>query len=131
MYGISADYLINGYGYRAIRGKASTRVSSSPNVVCYGKGKFMAGFVFDAKGLRRIILTPIVPGIEVPNYPSEEYQNTKYEYCVSLLRDMYGRESASDALGTYWKKGSITIACSVILGGKDQYSGGDICINFM
>lgn len=43
---------------------------------------------------------------------------------------MYGSESASDATGTYWEKGNITIGCTLILNGKAQYSGGDIFIDY-
>lgn len=127
---IDADSLAAEYGYRTITGELSTLVNSSPNLVHYGKGEFFASFLFDPKGLRRIFLMPFVPGTKASNYPSEKYQNKKYEYCVSILKDMYGKESASDETGTYWKKGNITIGCTVILEGKAKYSGGDIFVSY-
>ena len=72
---------------------------------------------------------PIVPGIKAPNYPSEEYQNAKKEYCVSILRDIYGNETAAKEFGTYWKRENIIIVCHVILEGKAEYTGGDIVIS--
>lgn len=80
---IDAESLAAEYGYRIIKGDLSTLVNSSPNIVHYGKGEFIISFLFDQKGLRRISLMPFVPGIKAPNYPSEEYQNIKYKYCVS------------------------------------------------
>lgn len=127
---IDADSLAAEYGYRTITGELSTLVNSSPNLVHYGKGEFVASFLFDQKGLRRIFLMPIVPRTKALSYPSEEYQNIKYEYCVSVLKDMYGKESASDTTGTYWKEGNITIGCTVILEGKAKYSGGDIFVSY-
>jgi hypothetical protein len=73
---------------------------------------------------------PIISESKAPNYPSEEYQKEKEEYCISILRDIYGNETKSDLTGTYWEKGNITIGCNVILEGKDKYCGGDIFINF-
>lgn len=129
MHNISVDYLTTEYGYRAIKGEHSTRVNSAPNVVYYGKGEFIGSFLFDRNNLKRIILMPIIPGVKAPNYPSEEYQNAKKEYCVSVLRDIYGNESASNVVGTYWERENIIIGCCVILEGKDQYTGGDIFIS--
>lgn len=127
---ISVDYLEAKYGYKAFKGEQVTRVNSSPKIIYYGKGKFVGSFIFGQNGLRQIILTPIIPGSNAPNYPSEEYQNIKRDYCVSILRDLYGDESSSDSIGTYWEKGDITIGCSVILEGKDIYCGGDIFVVF-
>lgn len=127
---IDAESLAAEYGYRAFKAGSSTRVNSGPNIVHYWKGEFFASFLFDQKGLRRISLMPFVPGTKVPSYPSKDYQNIKYEYCISVLKDMYGSESASDATGTYWKEGNITIGCTMILNGKGKYSGGDIFIDY-
>ena len=129
LHNISVDYLTTEYGYRAIKGEYSTRVNSAPNTVFYGKGEFISSFLFDRNNLKKIILMPIVPGVKVPNYPSEEYQNAKKEYCVSILRDIYGKESASNDLGTYWEKENVVIGCCVILEGKAEYTGGDIVIS--
>lgn len=127
---VSIDDLTAEYEYKAFRGQKSTRVNSSPNIIYYGKGTFIGSFIFGQNGLKRITLLPIVPGVKAPNYPSEEYQNIKKEYCVSVLRELYGSESTSDSVGIYWEKGDITIGCSVILEGKDKYSGGDIFVDF-
>lgn len=129
LHNISVDYLTTEYGYRAIKGGNSTRVNSAPNVVYYGKGEFIGSFLFDRNELKRIILVPIIPGVKKPNYPSEEYQNAKKEYCVSILRDIYGNESVSNVLGTYWERENIIIGCCVKLEGKNQYTGGDIFIS--
>ena len=126
---ISVDYLTTEYGYRASQGEYSTRVNSAPNIVYFGKGKFIGSFLFDRNNLKKIILMPIVPGIKAPNYPSEEYQNAKKEYCVSILRDIYGNETAAKEFGTYWKRENIIIVCHVILEGKAEYTGGDIVIS--
>lgn len=126
---ISVDYLTKEYGYSAIKGEHSTRVNSAPNIVYYGKGEFIGSFLYNQNDLIRITLVPIVPGVKAPNYPSEEYQNTKKEYCVSILRDIYGKESASNDFGTYWKRENIIIVCHVILEGKAEYTGGDIVIS--
>ena len=126
---ISVDYLTTEYGYRAIKGEYSTRVNSAPNIVYFGKGKFIGSFLFDRNNLKKIILMPIVPGIKAPNYPSEEYQNAKKGYCVSILRDIYGNETAAKEFGTYWKRENIIIVCHVILEGKAEYTGGDIVIS--
>lgn len=123
---ISVEYLTAEYGYMAFKGARSTRVNSSPNTICYGKGEFIGSFIFDKNVLRRIVLMPLIPGIKAPNYPSEEYQNTKKEYCVSILRDMYGSETKSDETGAYWDMEDITIGCTVILEGQSKYTGGDI-----
>ena len=125
---ISVDYLTTEYGYRAIKGEHSTRVNSAPNIVYYGKGEFIGSFLFDQNNLIEITLVPIVPGVEAPNYPDEEYQNAKKEYCVSVLRDIFGNETASNEFGTYWERENVIIVCHVILGGKAQYIGGDIVI---
>ena len=127
---VDAESLAAEYGDRAFKEELSTRVNSGSNIVYYGKGKFVASFLFDAKGLRRIFLMPIVSETKAPNYPSEEYQNIKYAYCVSILQDMYGSESTSDPTGTYWEQGNITIGCTMILNGKDKYSGGDILVQY-
>lgn len=127
---IDAESLAAEYNYRAFKWESSTRVNSGSNIVHYGKGEFIASFLFNKKGLRRIFLIPIVPETKVPDYPSEEYQNTKYAYCISILQDMYGNESASDSTGTYWKQGNITIGCTVILNGKAKYSDGDIFVQY-
>lgn len=126
---ISADYLVTEYGFKAFRGERSTRVNSN-SVIYYGKGKFIGSFLFVQNCLKRIQLTPIIPGVKAPNYPRMDYQNAKKDYCVSILRDLYGDESSSDSIGTYWGKGDITIGCSVILEGKDIYCGGDIYVDF-
>jgi hypothetical protein len=127
---VSAHSLVAEYGYKAIKGKTSTRVNSCPNLVHFGKGEFVASFLFDRKGLRRVVLVPIVPRTKAVNFPTKEYQDAKFEYCVSVLRDLCGKESATDSLGAYWKKGNITIGCTVILHGKDRYGGGDIFIDY-
>ena len=126
LHNISVDYLTTGYGYKAIKGGHSTRVNSAPNIVYYGKGEFIGSFLFDRNTLKRIILMPIIPGVKAPNYPSEEYQNAKKDYCVSILRDLYGNESASNDLGTYWERENVIIGCCLIPEGKAQYTGGDI-----
>lgn len=126
---ISVDYLTTEYGYRAIKGEHSTRVNSAPNIVYFGKGIFIGSFLFNQNVLTRITLVPIVPGVKAPNYPSEEYQNAKKEYCVSILRDIYGNETAANEFGTYWKRENIIIVCHVILEGKAEYTGGDIVIS--
>ena len=127
---VSVDYLVEEYGYKAFRGGRTTRVNSSPNIIHFGKGIFVGSFLFVQNGLKRIVLMPIIPGSKAPNYPSEEYQSVKKDYCVSVLRDLYGDESSSDSIGTYWEKGDKTIGCSMILEGKDIYCGGDIIVVF-
>lgn len=129
LHNISADYLVTEYGYRAFNGGNFTIVNSAPNIVYFGKGIFIGSFLFNQNVLTRITLVPIVPGVKAPNYPSEEYQNAKKEYCVSILRDIYGNETAANEFGTYWKIENIIIVCHVILGGKAQYTGGDIVIS--
>lgn len=111
------------------KGIISTRVNTT-EVVSFGKGKFLASFVFHKKGLRRVMLVPIVPGAKSLKHHTEEYQNAKYQYCVSILRDLYGKEFMSDDMGSYWEQGRAIIGCMKILFGKDQYCGGDIFINF-
>lgn len=129
LHNISADYFVTEYGYRAIKGEYSTRVTSAPNIVYFGKGEFIGSFLFDQNILIKITLVPIVPGIKAPNYPSEEYQNIKKEYCISILKDIYGNETAANEYGTYWKRENIIIVCHVILEGKAEYTGGDIVIS--
>lgn len=114
---------------RVYKGIISTRVNTT-EVVSFGKGKFLASFIFNKKGLRRIMLVPIVPGTKLLNYPTEEYQNEKYQYCVSVLRDLYGKETVLDDTGSYWEQGRIIIGCMKMFFGKDRYCGGDIFINF-
>lgn len=111
------------------KGIISTRVSTT-EVVSFGKGEFLASFIFNQKSLRRVVLVPIVPGVKSLNYPTEEYQNEKYQYCVSVLRDLYGEEIVLDNTGSYWDQGHIIIGCMKILFGKDRYCGGDIFISF-
>ena len=123
---VSVDFLTETYGYTATKGNITTNVNSAPNIVYFGKGKFIGSFIFGQNGLRRIILDPIVPGVKEPNYPSEEYENIKKEYCVSILREIYGSEFASDSMGKYWKKGNVIIGCCVIPEGKAQNTGGNI-----
>ena len=129
LHNISADYLVTEYGYRACNGGNFTIVNSAPNIVYFGKGIFIGSFLFNQNVLTRITLVPIVPRVKAPNYPSEEYQNAKKEYCVSILRYIYGNETAANEFGTYWKRENIIIVCPVILGGKAQYTGGDIVIS--
>ena len=129
LHSINVEYLTAEYGYRAFKGGRSTRVNSSPNTIRYGKGEFIGSFIFDKNVLRRIVLMPLIPGIKAPNYPSEEYQNTKKEYCVFILRDIYGHETKSDETGAYWEMEGITIGCTVILEGQSKYTGGDIFFN--
>ena len=119
---ISVDYLVAEYGYRAIKVGKYTCVNSSPSIIYYGKGKFIGRFVFGENGLSRIILMPVITEVKAPNYPCEEYQNVKKEYCVSVLKDIYGSEYVSDS--------TVTIGCSVFLEGKGAYSGGDIFVDF-
>lgn len=126
---ISVDYLTTEYGYRAIKGEHSTRVTSAPNIVYFGKGEFIGSFLYNQNDLIRITLVPIVPGVKAPNYPSEEYQNAKKEYCISILKDLYGNETVANEFGTYWKRENIIIVCHVILEGKAEYTGGDIVIS--
>lgn len=125
---ISADYLTQEYGYRAFNGGHITIVNSAPNIIYFGKGEFLGSFSFNQNVLIQITLVPIVPGVKAPNYPSEEYQNAKKEYCVSILRDIYGNETASNEFGTSWERENVIIVCHVILDGKAQYTGGDIVI---
>lgn len=118
-----------GYGFKSIKGEITTRVNSRPHTISYGGGVFYGSFIFSQNALKRIILRPIISGVKIPNYPSEEYQKTKEEYCVSILRSIYGKETASDSTGTYWEKDDITIGCSIILEGRDEYTGGNIIID--
>ncbi len=126
---ISVENLVEEYGFRAVNGDYSTRVNSSPNIIYCGKGQFIGSFIFDKDVIKRIVLMPIIPGIKAPNYPSEEYQNAKKEYCISILRDIYGNETTSNDEGAYWERDDSTIGCCLILEGKGQYTGGDIFID--
>lgn len=126
---ISVDYLTKEYGYRAFNGRHFTKVTSAPNIVYFGKGEFIGSFLYNQNDLIRITLVPIVPGVKAPNYPSEEYQNAKKEYCISILKDLYGIETVANEFGTYWKRENIIIVCHVILEGKAEYTGGDIVIS--
>ena len=127
---ISIDYLTAKYGYMVFKKGRSTRVNSSPNTIYFDKGEFIGSFIFNKNVLRRIVLMPLIPGIKAPNYPSEEHQNAKKEYCISILRDLYGKETKSDTTGAYWEIGGITIGCTVILEGQNRYTGGDIFFDF-
>lgn len=129
LHNINANYLAIEYGYSAIEVNQFTLINSAPNVICYGKGEFTGKFLFDETDLKRIILIPKIPGIKAPDYPDEDYQNIKKEYCASVLRDIYGDETASNDVGVYWERENIIIGCHLILGGQNQHTGGDIFIH--
>lgn len=125
---ITIERLID-YGFTAIKGEKITVVDSEPHTIPYGSGVFSGFFCFFRNTLGEIELQPIIPNVEIPNYPSEEYQKIKAEYCISILRSIYGKETAATPTVTYWEKDGITIACCIMLEGRNEYEGGNIIIH--
>ncbi len=127
---LSVEYLIGHCGYDAVYDETITVVFSSPNRIQYGSGEFMGRFLFDNNWLTKVTLNPIIPGVKGPNYPSKEYQETKYAWCTALLRNLYGPETKSTDQSTTWEIGEITIWCYITLDKRESYTGGKIVIDF-
>ncbi len=79
--------------------------------------------MFEEEKLKHIFLIPIIKG--VPNYPTEEYQKTKTEYCKSVLTSIYGPQKDS----RIWKTQFGEIVVYELNEGKDKYTGGNIRID--
>lgn len=124
-----AEAFASKHQYRMIKSGKVTRVNSSPNRIDFGGEKFIGSFIYDNDKLKNIILIPVIGGIEIPNFPSEEYQDTKKEHCVHILKKIYGENYEIIENGVRWKTPMYDIGTYVVNGGKDKYSGGNIWIN--
>lgn len=126
---ITIDLLVGTYGFEAFSGGEITTIDSAPNKVAFGDSLFIAMFIFDQKKIERIELTPLIEGVQVPNYPSEKYQEIKRKHCRNILNGIYGAPDHIDDTGEDWIKDGFTVSCYSIMKGRRKYCGGDIVIN--
>jgi len=106
-----------------------TRVSTVPNKIEFGGEKFIGSFIYKNDVLRSVFLIPIIEKIEIPNYPCKEYQNIKKEYCLKMLRKIYGEECRREENEIEWETPRYIIGIYTITEGKDKYTGGNIRID--
>lgn len=128
---MSPSFLTEKYRLKSFNSGKITRVNSAPYRVEMYNTEFMASFIFLNNLLERIILMPIIKDVDIPNYPSKEYQEIKRRYCTEILCNEYGNPNYSDGLCSIWKTPKYKISCCSILEGKDKYCSGNIFISFM
>ena len=126
---ITPSFLVEKYGFKSFISGRVTRVNSAPNRVELCDAEFIASFIFVNNIMERIILMPIIKDIDVPDYPSEEYQEIKRKYCTDVLCNVYGKPNYNDDFCSDWETPEYKINCCSILEGKDKYSGGNIVID--
>lgn len=110
------------------------RYTSAPNTVeCMGHS-FIAEVCYRDTSIDMIELVPVIHGVTSPNYPDEDYQALKWEYCKKILENHYGSEGIlqTRSYGEFfgYRFPNYTIATAKITGGQAQYTGGDIIITF-
>ncbi len=127
---VAISNLVRTYGYRTADTGDHTMVYSAPHKVQYGSGKFTGDFLFRNGILENITLNPIIPGIEELDPLSEEFQETRREYCFSILRGLYGKEpsrtgSRNDRV---WLLENVAIWCSAVFEERGKCTQGYINI---
>ena len=126
--GITPSLLAEKYGFKSFKSGNVTRINSAPRKVEFCNAEFVASFIFINDVIKRIILVPVIKNVDVPNYPSEEYQETKRKYCTDVLYKAFGKPDYNDKLQDDWERPEYKISCCSILEGKDIYSGGNMAI---
>ena len=117
------------FGFRLPRSGNVARVNTAPQkVVFYGR-EFVGSFIFDEDELKHVVLIPVLKDVDIPNYPSEEYQQIKMFYCESFLKGIFGEEATLLSDGMQWTTDRCVIGCYAINEGKDKYTGGNITID--
>lgn len=122
------ETIMSRYPCKMIKSGKVTRLNMAPNKLIFGGKEFIGSFVFEEEKLKHIFLIPIIKGVEIPNYPTEEYQKTKAEYCKSVLTSIYGDVNPQKD-SSIWKTQYGEIVVYELNEGKDKYTGGNIRID--
>lgn len=126
-WNLDADTLASEYGFHLPSSNAIRRVYTAPKRISFGGREFVGEFLFNGDRLIRIYLIPIIEGVTIPNYPSEEYERTKIEYCKKILEEIYGDKVTETSVVRETEK--YTIRCSAVPTGIEKYTGGNIIID--
>ena len=126
---LDAKTLALNYGYKIEQSGDVERVTSAPRMVLFCKKEFIANFIYSKNKLKHIELIPIIENVDIPNYPSEEYQSKKINYCNELLKRCFGDRPTILPDGVQWITEKYTIGCYAVNTGKDKYTGGNISID--
>lgn len=126
---LDSETLASLYGFRSTKSGNVVRVNSAPRKVMFGGKEFVASFIFSENMLKHIVLIPIIEGVDIPNYPSEDYQSLKMKYCSEILNGFLGDSQTILPEGVQWTTDKYTIGCYAVYDGKDKYTGGNITID--
>jgi len=85
--------------------------------------KFKNNLLYEAE------LFPLNVGVSNPGYPSEEYQNAKWEICKHIIekyfQDICQEENENGIVYSGKFEGGV-IFCNLITGGRKMYEGGNL-----
>lgn len=117
-----AEFIAENAGYSIIKFK--------PNPVKFLGGNFYADFMFYDGKLLEVTLRPIVPNITIPNYPDENYEKAKYDFCVNELKQYFTLNKNEENTRSSCETNDYEVICYRILDGHQQFCGGDLHIEF-
>lgn len=123
------EELAHKYGYIIMVGENITHVNTRHNVINFGNGRFLGSFIYYKNKLMRIILIPKIENYVVPNYPCEKYQKIKQQYCIEVLKTLYGDDYTLVDGGMKWTTDKYYIGSYAITEGRDRYTDGNITID--
>ena len=122
------ETLARKYGFRISTVGKTKRVNTAPSVIHFAGGEFIGSFIYGDDKLRRIFLFPIIENVEEPNYPCEEYQKIKQQYCIEKLKSLYGDNYSLVEGGMQWETDTYFIGSYAMTHGKEKFTDGNITI---